>query len=141
GRFLARDAAIRATSRTSGARNPAKRAPSPHAPRAPRAPSTDASTARRHHPFTRPGQTASMSTPEEASTPTPDATANSGAVAVIGLDLRGDTPAPRKQVYSWALWDWATQPFNTVILTFIFAALYLTTEAFLPADIAALDSE
>ncbi|EQM72768.1 hypothetical protein L687_08800 [Microbacterium maritypicum MF109] len=67
------------------------------------------------------------------------ATANSGAVAVVGLDLRGETPAPKKQVYSWALWDWATQPFNTVILTFIFTALYLTTDAFLPADVAALD--
>ena len=71
--------------------------------------------------------------------PEPVATANSGAVGVIGLDLRGETPAPRKQVYSWALWDWATQPFNTVILTFVFTALYLVGEGFLPADIAALD--
>ncbi|WP_067202050.1 MFS transporter [Microbacterium sp. XT11] len=80
-----------------------------------------------------------MSEPEGRAEP--PATANSGAVGVIGLDLRGDEPAPKKQVYSWALWDWATQPFNTVILTFIFTALYLTTEAFLPADIAALDPE
>ncbi|KJQ55462.1 MFS transporter [Microbacterium sp. SA39] len=71
--------------------------------------------------------------------PEPVATANSGAVAVVGLDLRGETPAPKKQVYSWALWDWATQPFNTVILTFVFTALYLVGEGFLPADIAALD--
>ena len=80
-----------------------------------------------------------MSTPEE--TPTPPPTANSGAVGVIGLELRGETPAPKKQVYSWALWDWATQPFNTVILTFIFTALYLTTEQFLPADVASLGDE
>lgn len=81
-----------------------------------------------------------MSDPESrAAVPEPPATANSGAVGVIGLDLRGETPAPRKQVFSWALWDWATQPFNTVILTFVFTALYLTTDAFLPADIAALD--
>ena len=81
-----------------------------------------------------------MSEPERRTgAPEPGATANSGAVGVIGLDLRGDTPAPKKQVYSWALWDWATQPFNTVILTFIFTALYLTTDAFLPADVAALD--
>lgn len=73
--------------------------------------------------------------------PEPAATANSGAVGVIGLDLRGDTPAPKKQVYSWALWDWATQPFNTVILTFIFTALYLVSGSFLPADIAALDKK
>ncbi|WP_243228284.1 MFS transporter [Microbacterium sp. CIAB417] len=77
-----------------------------------------------------------MTTPDD--TPPPPPTANSGAVGVIGLELRGDTPAPKKQVYSWALWDWATQPFNTVILTFIFTALYLTTEQFLPPDIVAL---
>jgi len=83
-----------------------------------------------------------MSEPERRTgAPEPSATANSGAVGVIGLDLRGDTPAPKKQVFSWALWDWATQPFNTVILTFIFTALYLTTEAFLPADIAALGED
>ncbi|GAB3596506.1 MFS transporter [Microbacterium tumbae] len=82
-----------------------------------------------------------MSMPEQEPTPTPhpEATANSGAVAVIGLDLRGDEPAPRKQVYSWALWDWATQPFNTVILTFVFTALYLVGTGFLPPEIAALD--
>ncbi|WP_431805906.1 MFS transporter [Microbacterium paraoxydans] len=81
-----------------------------------------------------------MSSPESAAgVPEPVATANSGAVAVVGLDLRGETPAPRKQVYSWALWDWATQPFNTVILTFVFTALYLVSASFLPPEIAALD--
>ena len=81
-----------------------------------------------------------MSEPESRPVvPEPPAIANSGAVGVIGLDLRGETPAPKKQVYSWALWDWATQPFNTVILTFVFTALYLTTDSFLPADLAALD--
>lgn len=81
-----------------------------------------------------------MSSPESAAgAPEPVATANSGAVAVVGLDLRGETPAPRKQVYSWALWDWATQPFNTVILTFVFTALYLVSASFLPPEIAALD--
>lgn len=79
-----------------------------------------------------------MSASDNDAVPTPKATANSGAVAAVGLELRADTDAPKKQIYSWALWDWATQPFNTVILTFIFTALYLTTEAFLPADIAAL---
>src|SRR5690606_28123283 len=83
----------------------------------------------------------SMSAPDHNAVPTPSAAANSGAVGVIGLELRGDTPAPKKQIYSWALWDWATQPFNTVILTFIFTALYLTTDAFLPPEIAALDPD
>lgn len=46
--------------------------------------------------------------------------------------------SPRRRVWSWALWDWATQPFNSVILTFVFTALYLTTDAFIDPDIAAL---
>ncbi|WP_207455161.1 MFS transporter [Herbiconiux sp. SYSU D00978] len=48
------------------------------------------------------------------------------------------TPAPRRGVVAWAFWDWATQPFNTVILTFIFTALYLTSDAFLDPSVAAL---
>lgn len=87
--------------------------------------------------FTGRDQTATMT---DEARPTPDATSNTAALGVIGLELRGDQPPSKKQVYSWALWDWATQPFNTVILTFIFTALYLTTEAFLPSEIAALDA-
>jgi len=45
---------------------------------------------------------------------------------------------PRRQVVSWALWDWATQPFNTVIVTFVFTALYLTSDDFLAPEVAAL---
>ncbi len=41
---------------------------------------------------------------------------------------------PRKQVLSWAMWDWATQPFNTVILTFVFTALYLTSDDFIDTE-------
>ena len=63
--------------------------------------------------------------------------ANTGAALAVGLDLQVE-PVPARQVRSWALWDWATQPFNSVILTFIFTALYLTTDVFLPADVAAL---
>ncbi|WBU37308.1 MFS transporter [Homoserinibacter sp. YIM 151385] len=37
----------------------------------------------------------------------------------------------RRQVLSWALWDWAAQPYNTVILSFVFAPLYLQSELFL----------
>lgn len=46
--------------------------------------------------------------------------------------------ATRRQVYSWALWDWATQPFNSVILTFVWAPLFLISANLLPDDIAAL---
>lgn len=61
------------------------------------------------------------------------------------LPSQSDAPAPavlasvsRKRVWSWALWDWATQPFNSVILTFVFTALYLTSDAFIDPEIAAL---
>ncbi|GHF21809.1 MFS transporter [Pseudolysinimonas yzui] len=67
--------------------------------------------------------------------PRPDViptTANTGAIGVMGLDLQEGKVVPKKQVWSWALWDWATQPFNTVILTFVFS-VYLTSELFLPA--------
>jgi UMF1 family MFS transporter len=41
-------------------------------------------------------------------------------------------------VFSWALWDWSNQPFNTVILTFVFTALYLTSDSFLMPEQVAL---
>ncbi len=63
--------------------------------------------------------------------------ANTLAVGVVGLDIENKV-VPRKQVVSWALWDWATQPFNSVILTFVFASLYLVSDSFLPANIASL---
>jgi len=69
------------------------------------------------------------------------ATANTGAVAALGLDSDPDRVVPRKQVVSWALWDWATQPFNSVILTFVFTALYLTTDTFIDPAIAALGED
>lgn len=45
---------------------------------------------------------------------------------------------PRRQVWSWALWDWATQPFNSVIITFVFTALYLAKDGFLDPEVRAL---
>jgi len=73
-----------------------------------------------------------------STTPTPPTVADTGAIATMGLDLQEGRVIPRKQVVSWALWDWATQPFNSVILTFVFTALYLTTDVFLAPEIAAL---
>jgi len=35
-----------------------------------------------------------------------------------------------KVVRGWALWRWGTQPFNSVILTFVFVSLYLTSAKF-----------
>jgi len=79
--------------------------------------------------------------PSAAPPPVPPAAANTGAIAAIGVTFEEagvERPIPRKQVYSWAIWDWATQPFNSVLLTFVFASLYLVSDSFLPADIAAL---
>ena len=42
-------------------------------------------------------------------------------------------------MFSWALWDWATQPYNSVILTFVFTPLYLTTAAFLGPELQGLE--
>ncbi|MDN3311389.1 MFS transporter [Microbacterium oryzae] len=79
--------------------------------------------------------------PEPSPVPVPPAAADSAAVPVMGLTLAEERPAAKGVVFAWALWDWATQPFNTVILTFIFTALYLTTDAFLPPEIQALSED
>lgn len=39
------------------------------------------------------------------------------------------TPASKRKIVSWAMWDWGTQPFNTVITTFVFS-VYITSAAF-----------
>jgi len=67
--------------------------------------------------------------------PTPPPTANTGALGAMGRGATPD-PVPRKAVVSWAFWDWATQPFNSVILTFVWASLYLVSWHFLPEDVA-----
>jgi UMF1 family MFS transporter len=75
------------------------------------------------------------------SVPPPPAAANTRAIGPIGVafqDTTNDRVIPRRRVAAWALWDWATQPFNSVVLTFVFASLYLVSDAFLPADIASL---
>ncbi|ODT42992.1 MAG: MFS transporter [Microbacterium sp. SCN 70-200] len=54
-------------------------------------------------------------------TPSPD----------VAFGATAAQPIPRKRVVSWAMWDWAMQPFNTVILTFVWVALYLTSREFL----------
>ena len=67
-----------------------------------------------------------------AGTP-PEHVLSTAALNTDGLD---DSPVPRRRVFAWALWDWATQPFNSVILTFVFVSLYLVSDAFLPAGVA-----
>ncbi|MCC4909498.1 MFS transporter [Microbacterium sp. cx-59] len=83
----------------------------------------------------------SRSSAASATPPVPPPTANTGAIGPMGelfQDADSDRVVPRTQVISWAFWDWATQPFNSVILTFVFASLYIVSDSFLPADIAAL---
>jgi len=57
---------------------------------------------------------------------------------------------PKSAVRAWAMWDWSTQPFNSIIITFVFIPLYLTSLSFLdpryailppndPVRVAALD--
>src|SRR5690625_226090 len=48
---------------------------------------------------------------------------------------------PKRVVRSWALWDWATQPLNSVILTFVWVSLYLVSDSFLPDDVAAQNAD
>lgn len=54
--------------------------------------------------------------------PAPASTAEE--LGVTGLELQ-TSPVPRRRTIAWAFWDWAAQPYNTVILSFVWAPLYL----------------
>lgn len=76
-----------------------------------------------------------MSAPEPpADSPAPDPRFSTAAVAA----RPEERVIPRKQVISWALWDWATQPFNTVLLTFVWVPSFLVSPFFLDPAVAAL---
>lgn len=69
---------------------------------------------------------------DEQPTPPAETPITTAAMTAFGHDGDGrGAHATKKQVYSWAMWDWALQPFNTVILTFVWIALYLTSRMFL----------
>ncbi len=78
-----------------------------------------------------------MTEPSPATSPSP---ATDPLVPLTGLELQ-TKPVPRKNVVSWAMYDWAMQPFNTVILTFVFTAMYLTSGWFLEPSVAALPAD
>ncbi len=83
-------------------------------------------------------------TPDPASppaVPVPPPTANTGAVGVMGLDLQEGVVVPRRRVFAWAFWDWATQPFNTVLLTFVWVPSYLTSTFFVDPSVIGTDGE
>jgi len=67
--------------------------------------------------------------------------ADTDALPLLGLSLNEGEAIPRSRVWAWALWDWATQPFNTVILTFVFTALYLVSDEFIDPAIVALGKD
>ena len=67
-------------------------------------------------------------------------TADTDQLPVYGLLAAGERKVPKKQSFSWALWDWATQPFATVITTFVFT-VYLVSDLFVDPDIVALGSD
>src|SRR5690606_27853858 len=43
--------------------------------------------------------------------------------------LETSTGASKGKVTAWAFWDWGSQPWNTVITTFVFA-VYITSDSF-----------
>lgn len=53
----------------------------------------------------------------------------SDSTEVLATALAVPKDISRKKIVSWAMWDWGTQPFNTVITTFVFS-VYITSEAF-----------
>jgi UMF1 family MFS transporter len=63
--------------------------------------------------------------------------ADTDALPFVGLTANENVKIPKRRVYSWALWDWATQPMASVITTFVFT-VYVTSSLFLPEDIKAL---
>lgn len=56
---------------------------------------------------------------------TPPSTPPSGPETALDVEPRGNA----RKIFGWGMWDWGTQPFNTVIVTFVFA-VYITSESF-----------
>ncbi|GAA1976384.1 MFS transporter [Microbacterium pumilum] len=62
---------------------------------------------------------------------------STAAMSALFQDSTDDAPIPRKRVISWAMWDWATQPFNSVLLTFVWVPSFLVSPFFLDPAVAA----
>lgn len=67
--------------------------------------------------------------------------ADTDQLALSALMAGGERAIPRKQTFSWAFWDWATQPFNTVLLTFVWVPSYLTSTFFVDPAVIGTDNE
>jgi len=72
---------------------------------------------------------------------TPSYLTSTDALPVVGLAGNEGKDIPRRRVWSWAFWDWATQPFNTVLLTFVWVPSYLTSTFFLDPALVGTASE
>jgi UMF1 family MFS transporter len=64
---------------------------------------------------------------------TPPGPSQRSHVNLSGRALGSAGPVPKRRVLAWALWDWGTQPFNTVITTFVFSA-YIVSSYFGETD-------
>lgn len=62
---------------------------------------------------------------------------DSAAVPIVGLSQNNGVRIPKRRIWAWALWDWATQPFASVITTFVFT-VYMTSSLFLPKGVREL---
>ena len=60
---------------------------------------------------------------------TPHNSANPTSATQARTALETAPASSRRKIVAWAIWDWGTQPFNTVITTFVFA-VYLTSDSF-----------
>lgn len=78
---------------------------------------------------------------EKSTNKTIPVVANTLAVGVMGLDLQEGIKVPRRRVFAWAFWDWATQPFNTVLITFVWVPSYLTSTFFIDPAVIGTDGE
>jgi UMF1 family MFS transporter len=79
-------------------------------------------------------------TERSANRPLP-VTTTDGALEVMGLDLQEGIQVPRRRIFAWAFYDWATQPFNTVLLTFVWVPSYLTSTFFIDPAVVGTDGE
>ena len=72
---------------------------------------------------------------------TPSYLTSTDALPIVGLAGNEGKDIPRRRVWSWAFWDWATQPFNTVLLTFVWVPSYLTSTFFIDPAVVGTASE
>ena len=71
----------------------------------------------------------------------PSPLTNTDSLPIVGLQSNAGKVIPRKRVVSWAFWDWATQPFNTVLISFVWVPSYLTSTFFVDPAVVGTPGE